>query len=41
MAVTSSGSVLFLRTLVSQLLKSASFELLRCLAASGIKSLFS
>ena len=41
MAVTSAVSVLFLKTLVSQLLKSASFELFRCLAANGIKHLLS
>ena len=41
MAVTSEVSVLFLKTLVSQPLKSASFKLFRCLAASCSKPLLS
>ena len=35
MAVNSAVSVLFFKTLVSQLSKSSSFKLFRCLAASG------
>jgi hypothetical protein len=41
MLVTNAGTLLFLKTLVSQLSKSACLDLFKCCAASVIKPLWS